>query len=363
MAPSQRLLFDDFALDVRNRSLTRGGVPIELSSRYFDALALLVGARGDLVGKQRFFDEVWGDTIVTDAALTQCIKDVRRALGDDAGNPRYVRTVPGHGYRFIADVREEGEVASHRAPPRGEGPGAEESGREPKLQTFLTEGLAGTLGGGVAGAMGGLLYGSALAYSAAGKGLGTSSVLVVLLVINVLVGLAGGFGVSFGMAAGRILGSTAGWTVAGGTIGGFVVGGIFKLLGSDAFNLIFGRALGDITGAFEGAALGLAIAAGALLAGGIESRVRARPVIGAAIATGIMGAVLITIGGSLMGGSLEQLAGTFAGSRIDLSPLGRLAGEPGFGRTTQAVLAAIEGAIFGACVVAAIAAARRRLTG
>lgn len=106
MAPAQRFLFDDFLLDVGNRSLLRGGSLVELNPRYFDALALPVRAQGALVGKQRFMDEVWGDTVVTDAALTQCIKDVRRALGDDAANPRFVRTVPGHGYRFIAPVRE-----------------------------------------------------------------------------------------------------------------------------------------------------------------------------------------------------------------------------------------------------------------
>jgi DNA-binding winged helix-turn-helix (wHTH) protein len=57
---------------------------------------------------------------VTDAALTQCIKDIRRQLGDDASNPRYIRTIPKHGYIFIGNVvpanADESMVHSAQAP-------------------------------------------------------------------------------------------------------------------------------------------------------------------------------------------------------------------------------------------------------
>jgi DNA-binding winged helix-turn-helix (wHTH) protein len=96
--------FDDFYLDARNRQLLRNGVPVPLNSKYLDALLLLVSRSGQLVEKQRIFEEVWDGVFVTDAALTQCIKDIRRQLGDDASNPRYIKTVPKHGYIFIGNV-------------------------------------------------------------------------------------------------------------------------------------------------------------------------------------------------------------------------------------------------------------------
>ncbi|HNW19539.1 MAG TPA: winged helix-turn-helix domain-containing protein, partial [Sphingorhabdus lacus] len=65
------LYFDDFRLDPENRLLTRDGAPVELSGRYFDALALLVGAPGKLVSKERFLEDVWHGVPVTDEALTQ----------------------------------------------------------------------------------------------------------------------------------------------------------------------------------------------------------------------------------------------------------------------------------------------------
>jgi DNA-binding winged helix-turn-helix (wHTH) protein len=103
--------FDDFYLDARNRRLLRGGEPVPLNSKYLDALLLLVSRSGQLVEKQLIFEEVWDGVFVTDAALTQCIKDIRRQLGDDASNPRYIKTVPKHGYIFIGNVVEADEEA------------------------------------------------------------------------------------------------------------------------------------------------------------------------------------------------------------------------------------------------------------
>lgn len=98
--------FDDFVLDVRNRQIRRNNSVLPLSSRYFDVLVLLVSNTGRLVEKNRIFDEVWEDVIVSDTALTQCIKSIRKQLNDDASNPRYVKTVPKHGYVFIGDAVE-----------------------------------------------------------------------------------------------------------------------------------------------------------------------------------------------------------------------------------------------------------------
>lgn len=101
--------FDDFFLDAGNRQLSRNREPVALNSKYLDVLVLLVSRAGQLVEKQRIFEEVWDGVFVTDAALTQCIKDIRKQLGDDASSPRYIKTVPKHGYVFIGNVIEADE--------------------------------------------------------------------------------------------------------------------------------------------------------------------------------------------------------------------------------------------------------------
>jgi DNA-binding winged helix-turn-helix (wHTH) protein len=108
--------FDNFYLDARNRQLWRAGELLALNSKYFDVLLLLVTRSGQLVEKQRIFDEVWQGVFVTDAALTQCIKDIRKQLGDDAMRPRFIKTVPRHGYIFIGNaVEAEGREIEARA--------------------------------------------------------------------------------------------------------------------------------------------------------------------------------------------------------------------------------------------------------
>jgi DNA-binding winged helix-turn-helix (wHTH) protein len=142
--------FERFHLDPRERLLKRDNQAIELNSRYLDALLLLISEPGRLVSKERFLDEVWQGVPVTDEALTQCIKTLRRQLGDDAARPRFIETVPKHGYRFIALVEHEGPA-----------PSVERSAFSGDWQRFFLLGGAGTLGGGVAGVVGGLFYGFA----------------------------------------------------------------------------------------------------------------------------------------------------------------------------------------------------------
>ena len=362
--------FGDFRLDAPNRQLWRGDDRVDLNARYFDALVLLVQRRGQLVEKEQFFAEVWDDVVVSDSALTQCIKDVRKQLGDDAANPRFIETVPRYGYRFIGPVESASPEADHGAgppPPRGEaalptGPDGTPPPRRPgplPLRTAAVWGGIGALGGGFAGVLGGLLYGSALAYSPADSEMGTASVLVVLLSLNVLVGLVGGAGVSGGMiAADWMRGRSSGWSIAGAALGGLLVGGGTKLVGVDAFNLLFGRAPGGITGGLEGAALGAALALGARLGGGPEATPRWRPVVGAGLAGAAAGALIPTAGGHLMGGSLEVLARSFGDSRLQLDALGRFFGEVHFGHTTQVILGGIEGLLFAGCVAGALVLAR-----
>ncbi|MHB2148122.1 nSTAND1 domain-containing NTPase [Calditrichota bacterium LG25] len=96
--------FGEFELDLKNRQLKKNNREIPLNSKYFDVLVLLVENQQQLTTKERIFDTVWKDTIVTESALSQCIKDIRKCLGDSAHHPTYIKTIAKHGYMFIADV-------------------------------------------------------------------------------------------------------------------------------------------------------------------------------------------------------------------------------------------------------------------
>ncbi|MCB1044639.1 MAG: winged helix-turn-helix domain-containing protein [Acidobacteria bacterium] len=102
--PEQGYRFDDFVLDTRNKSLCRGGEAISLNPKYFDVLAYLIEHAHELVTKDDMFETLWRDVFVTDSAITQSIKDIRRVLGDRADDPKYIKTLPKRGYMFIAET-------------------------------------------------------------------------------------------------------------------------------------------------------------------------------------------------------------------------------------------------------------------
>ena len=340
-----RYRFDRFVLDSRDRRLRRDGEPIELNSRYFDALALLLSEAGQLVSKDRFLEQVWRGVPVTDEALTQCVRTLRRQLGDDAAAPRFIETVPKHGYRFIAAVE------------RTEDSPGSVAARTSWRETLLL-GAAGTIGGGLAGFCGGMVYGFAGASQPLQPGMGAVSVLLVILCLCIAVAVMGAAGVSFGIALAGKLGRHDGWMVMGGALGGLVIGAAVKLLGVDAFNLLVGQSPGDITGAGEGAVLGAAVGLGAWFA---RDRSLRRGMAVAAVCGGVAGALLPLLGGRMMAGSLALLAESFPESRLRLDELGRIFGEPGFGPITASVTGALEGGLFSAGIIGAMVLARRNL--
>jgi DNA-binding winged helix-turn-helix (wHTH) protein len=339
--------FERFVLDTGERRVTADDRPIDLNGRYFDALALLVSEPGRLISKNRFLTEVWKGVPVTDEALTQCIRTLRRQLGDDATRPRFIETVPKHGYRFIAPV----EILD--APTT---PGAE-SIPDHWLQFILT-GTAGTAGGLVAGVIGGLTYGFLAASQGVASGAGAFSILLVLLCITMVVGIIGGAGVSFAIAT-EVFAPRRSWpwlaSVAAG--GGLVTGAIVKLLGVDTFTLLIGRAPNHITGAMEGLLLGAAVGLAAALARRLAF-VRIAALV-AACAGALAGVAIVLLGGRLLLGSLAGLTSDFPSSHLHAERIGGLFGEPGFGPIAQLVSTALEGALFTGCVVAAIELVRR----
>lgn len=107
------LSFDDVTVDCENFRVLKAGVMISLTPRAFDVLVVLLRQPGRVVEKRELFDQVWGDIVVTDNALTKIIKEIRQTLDDDANAPRYIETVPKRGYRFIAEVEEK---SNHQIP-------------------------------------------------------------------------------------------------------------------------------------------------------------------------------------------------------------------------------------------------------
>ena len=96
--------FDGFRVDVLRRQLLRRGVHVQLTSKAFDTLLLLIRNRGTTVSKIELMNSIWGDTAVEENNLTQQISVLRRALGEKPRDHRFIVTVPGHGYCFAAEI-------------------------------------------------------------------------------------------------------------------------------------------------------------------------------------------------------------------------------------------------------------------
>ena len=354
---ARRYQFDRFSLDPIERRLFAGEVPVELNSRYFDALLLLLQNPGTLLSKERFLKEVWQGIPVTDEVLTQCIKTLRRQLGDSATQPHLIETVPKHGYRFIAAVScvTGGDAAYKDNDVAPASQALATRGAYDWRECWLTIG-AGTTGGGVAGLLGGLVFGFAAAAQAQQSGIGASSALLVLVSLATLLALIGAAGVVGGIAAARLVARNFPFGgLVGGAVGGLLVGAFGKLIGHDAFLLLFGQAPGDITGALEGLLLGAAVG----LADDLGRRFAAdwsmrRNLLLAAAIGALAGLLIAMTGGQLLGGSLERLAERFPDARLHLDPLGTLLGP-----FAASVTNALEGAWFTLCLAGALTLARR----
>jgi DNA-binding winged helix-turn-helix (wHTH) protein len=93
--------FRDVRIDLAARQLWQGTVEIHLTRKAFDLLALLVERRPDAVSKEDIHARLWPDTFVSEITLHGLVSEIRRALDDKAGDPRFVRTVHGFGYAFV----------------------------------------------------------------------------------------------------------------------------------------------------------------------------------------------------------------------------------------------------------------------
>ena len=107
-------------LDLHNQRLEHQGRIVNLRPKSWELLKYMVARPAQLLGKDELVQAVWGDTVVTDASLNQVVRELRKALGDDARSPRYIETVHRRGFRFLLGANEAkssgdtGAESSHR---------------------------------------------------------------------------------------------------------------------------------------------------------------------------------------------------------------------------------------------------------
>ena len=98
--------FDDFLVKPEAWNLYRDGQVIHLEPTVLKLLVFLIGNRDRLVTREELMDTVWGNTVVSESALSKAVARLRKALDDDPRAPRYIETVHSKGYRFVAEVEE-----------------------------------------------------------------------------------------------------------------------------------------------------------------------------------------------------------------------------------------------------------------
>lgn len=95
--------FGDYTFDTATRELVRGEKALHLSPKALDLLQVLIEARPRALSKQEILDAVWAGTFVADGTVTVVVSELRNTLGDDAREPRFIRTVQRFGYAFSGD--------------------------------------------------------------------------------------------------------------------------------------------------------------------------------------------------------------------------------------------------------------------
>ena len=128
MTTSPIYSFGEFILDFRRGALFKAGAEVKLRPKSFEVLRVLIERHGQLVSKDQLLDAVWGRTVVTEGAVTQCVIDIRRALGDRS--QQRVRTVPRRGYIF------EGQLVQVEEMPDATARSSSHGARLPEIPTI-----------------------------------------------------------------------------------------------------------------------------------------------------------------------------------------------------------------------------------
>ena len=104
MQPEPPLCFGPYRFAPHTGQVWRSKQEVRLTGKAAAVLRHLVEPAGQVITKEELFQAVWPETVVSDAALTTCVQEVRQALRDDARKPRYIETVHRRGFRFIAPI-------------------------------------------------------------------------------------------------------------------------------------------------------------------------------------------------------------------------------------------------------------------
>ena len=109
-------------IEPRQNRIVRGDTEVRLEPRVMDVLVCLAERAGEVVSRETLNEQVWGNIVVTDQAVTNCISELRHHLGDDRSAHRVIETIPKRGYRLTAPVQlaqvESPEVRSPQATQR-----------------------------------------------------------------------------------------------------------------------------------------------------------------------------------------------------------------------------------------------------
>jgi DNA-binding winged helix-turn-helix (wHTH) protein len=123
--PDKKVRFDDFELDYARFQLCRNGCAVRLEGLPLQLLMFMVEKRGELVTREEISGALWSKDVFVDVeqGINTAVRKIRRALADDADEPRYLQTVVGRGYRFVAPNAEEvvpGQVPADKFAVSGE---------------------------------------------------------------------------------------------------------------------------------------------------------------------------------------------------------------------------------------------------
>jgi DNA-binding winged helix-turn-helix (wHTH) protein len=212
------------------------------------------------------------------------------------------------------------------------------------------------LGSSFSGIITGLLLGGALSLARHAPTFESTATILVLISLGALAGAFGGLGVASGIVFMKHVSyrHSHWWSVTGGVFGGFMMGGLINILGVDILRTLFGQHLTGITGALEGAVIGLGLALGAAMAETFYPKKDVVQILGAALGS-MIGAILLTlIEGNLFSGSIEVIAQAFSDSKIHLDTLASIFGEKRFGLISRIILGAMEGFVFGGFLMTGI---------
>ena len=103
--------FGPYVVDVSKSVLLREGEVVPVGLKAFEVLLVLIQHHGQVVMKDELLSHVWPDTVVEENNLARTISALRKALGESLGTPQFIATIPGRGYRFVAEVKEVEQVS------------------------------------------------------------------------------------------------------------------------------------------------------------------------------------------------------------------------------------------------------------